>query len=144
MREIKFRGKRIDTGEWVYGDYRRAQFQCDDDVWEELSYIYLEEQDYMVFYKVDPKTAGQYTGLKDNNGVDIYEGDILKCIENYEVLWEKNEACWEAWNLERSNCIAPRVWGEQEVVGNKYENPDIMAKNALKRNVNIGDNSDGY
>jgi hypothetical protein len=47
-------------------------------------------------------------------------------FENYEVLWEKNEVCWEAWNIDRSNWIVPRVWGEQEVVGNIYENQELL------------------
>eukprot|EP00919_Chromeraceae_sp_WS-2016_P040608 GHVR01096926.1.p1 GENE.GHVR01096926.1~~GHVR01096926.1.p1 ORF type:complete len:129 (+),score=16.25 GHVR01096926.1:153-539(+) len=70
MREIKFRGKRIDNGEWVYGFLVREDFYTGENPNKWM--IMCENVDYGVI----PETVGQYTGLKAN-GVEIYEGDLL-------------------------------------------------------------------
>lgn len=73
MREIKFRGKRLDNGEWVYGF---ALFSQDK---SEAVIAKLTDTE-SVCENVGPATVGQFTGLHDKNGKEIYEGDIIAIV----------------------------------------------------------------
>lgn len=138
MRDIKSRGKRIDNGKWVYGslliDYVTGKFfihaignsvNDSDKVGEEgiLNFVAFE---------VIPETAGQYTGLKDNNGKEIYEGDIVRTALGYtqKVIWSDMYAAFVAVykdkdRLNRSS-MPYRVDCTDEIIGNIHENPELL------------------
>lgn len=127
MREIKFRGKRVDDGEWVYGDY------YDESHLHSETVIIIIPKDKTLGHKVDPSTVGQYTGLKDKNGKEIYDGDVMKeCDFLYLVEW-RNITIWlkplDKWSVEHEARPIAMNMGSgilREVIGNKWDNPELL------------------
>jgi len=120
VREIKFRGKRIDNGEWVYGGYYKHFNGQIGILSGDVSPVHAAIMD-----EVDPSTVGQYTGLHDKNGKEVYEGDIIRWDEkewgetyNEIVTWD-----YELFAIRKSD------WKEYcEVAGNIYGNPELSQK----------------
>ena len=137
MREILFRAKRTDNGEWVVGcllvDYITGQYflHALSNSVNESSKIGEEGCLRFVAFEIDPSTLCQYTGLKDKNGKRIWENDIVRIensmdegignIEFYGGMWYVDE--------EPSNSLYDIVEyddGELEVIGNIFDTPELL------------------
>ena len=123
MREIKFRAQDIASNKWLFGDLRHHK----DDVW-------IFDQGGTKGEQVKRETVGQFTGLRDINGKDIYEGDILDVYyadeESYlEVRFVRGVFAF-LWNGDLDDefpCNAPtHEWAK--VIGNIYDNPELLNK----------------
>ena len=154
MREILFRGKRADNGEWIYGYYIRYGWTR-----QEKDYIVPSYASDLYAKEVIPETVGQYTGLTDKNGKKIFEGDIiryadlddyncyLESIDNPEVydkiylrnIWKIDEVVYgikvgyPAFDLNKHNFetnglseLSESGQHFYEVIGNAHDNPELL------------------
>lgn len=140
MREILFRGKRTDNGEWIYGyvNQHRGESILDcmcEQINSDDFYIYdyaakIDTGIYGLLYKIIPETRGEYTGLTDKNGVKIFEGDIIRFEDNIGyVIYTDDDASFLVDSPNKY--IAMDYSSEFEVIGNIHDNPELLegAKN---------------
>lgn len=139
MREILFRGKRIDNGEWVEGNLIQYPLS---------SYFHImSNHGFDDARCVLPETVGQFTGLTDKNGKKIFEGDIVKCTDEINGLEftalvqfgnPNSEYSWgyqlvfiagDEANLDILCWVEMEETGAYiEVIGNVYDNPELLIK----------------
>ena len=128
MREILFRGKRMDDDEWVEG-YYFTNPEWDREMYGSCYWIVSHKNG--IQYEVSSETLGQYTGLNDKNGKKIFEGDLVRA-ENIcngytwfgSVVWWNG--CFAIQGVIARNVPAIDLFREYEVIGNIHDNPELL------------------
>ena len=147
MREIKFRAKDTLERNWYVGSYMFTN----DNTNNPFRSGPFKESHRIIFYsscdwnmggwndvEIDPSTLGQYTGLKDKNGKEIYEGDIIRSFDSngeailHCIVWEEARfvALFKG-RYFRSKCFLKQDWldeFEKEVIGNIYDNKNLLGE----------------
>lgn len=134
MRDIKFRGK--DKENWHYGDLVREIRHHDNKLFNgtiiHIRNFEYKNGDYVGdIFPVNPETVGQYTGLKDIHGVEIYEGDIVLIGNHFKALVKYSDVYAE-YMIISTNSIAYECESladyidSTEVLGNKHDNPELL------------------
>ena len=136
MREILFRGKRTDNGEWIYGYYTKARYYLNE---KEMHVIFAPDgeafprNEFSEYEEVDPETVYQFTGLTDKKGRKVFEGDIIKCKVHEMNGYRVRRGIVEYHGVGFIMNLDPNSWYDQknisfdcEVIGNIYDNPELL------------------
>jgi len=129
MREHLYRGIREDNGDWAEGHYFVDVIQDEDrDAFIHVPYIMTPYGDHYQQHEIKLETVGQYTGLKDKNGVKIFEGDIVRNqYERIGVIVFEGVGFRIKWNEISDSLI---VWQNKlEAIGNIHDNPELLEAN---------------
>ena len=134
IREVIFRGKRTDNGEWNEGSLLGIDW-CD----KPSTYSIAPNTPVSVFYSVLPETVGQYTGLTDKNGIRIFEGDICRFkrfndIYIGKIVFNVKTASFIMWYQPIVGAYGEKATQKMllsvcdgiEVIGNIHDNPELM------------------
>lgn len=126
-REILFKAKRKDNGEWVEGQYVYITNPLTEDG-RPIKHLICNGTNIFDDL-IDPVTLCQYTGLTDKNGKKIWENDIVHCGTKLRVSWHHFKASWV---LSKKGWLYNHFFGEAvepedvEVVGNVFDNPELL------------------
>lgn len=135
MRDILFRGKRLDNGEWMCGDLIENQGRYF--IYHAMSETTIEDNDdgriVVAAVEVDPDTVGQYTGLKEKNGKKIFEGDIMSLVTEFgdtiirEIRFIDGAFCVIGEQEDDLHGLSWAVEMCDGIVGdNIHDNPDLL------------------